>query len=98
MEQKGPAIQTEQYALRNYWEDKVVERTKEIVTKLDMCQCEKCFLDVCALVLNKLQPQYVTTEKGILMSKVPTANAKTEMELTVLISRCAKMVSDKPMH
>ena len=87
-----------QYGLRNYWEDKVIEKTQSIVSKMDMCQCEKCFLDICALVLNKLPPQYVTTEKGNLMMKVPATTAKTELELTVLISRCAKMVHEKPMH
>ena len=89
---------TTKYTLRNYWEDRVIEKTKDIISKLDMCQCEKCLLDICALVLNKLTPQYVTTEKGHLMRKVPSETAKIETELTVLISSCAKMVSGKPMH
>ncbi|MCL1848807.1 MAG: late competence development ComFB family protein [Clostridiales bacterium] len=75
-----------------------MERTKTIISKMDMCQCDKCFFDVCALVLNKLPPQYVTTEKGNLMMKVPATSAKMELELTILISRSAKMVRDKPMH
>ena len=98
MESKDTVVQQGKYVLRNYWEDAIMERTRSIVAKLDMCQCDKCFLDVCALALNKLNPQYVTTDRGSLMMKVPTANAKTELELTILISRCAKMVSERPMH
>ena len=88
----------EEYILRNYWEDKVVERAKAMMEKMDMCTCEKCLYDVSALALNKLPPQYVTTHKGNLMMKIPATTAKMELELTVLISRSAKMVKDKPMH
>ena len=98
MDLKPTSIEHGKFGLTNFWESKVVERTKAIVEKMDMCQCEKCFYDVCALVLNKLPPQYVTTEKGNLMMKVPATSAKMELELTILISRSAKMVRDKPMH
>jgi len=86
------------FFLRNYWEAKVMERTKSIISKMDICQCEKCYFDICALVLNKLPPQYVTTRKGDLMMKVPAGTAKSELELTILITKYAKMVSEKPMH
>ena len=98
MDTVGTSQQEVKFILRNYWEDKVVERTREIVSKMDVCQCEKCFLDICALVLNKLPPQYVTTERGNLMRKVPAASSKMETELTVLISQSIKMVNEKPMH
>ncbi|MCL2120906.1 MAG: late competence development ComFB family protein [Clostridiales bacterium] len=98
MDSKETSDQKGKYLLRNYWESLIMEKTKGIVSKTDMCQCEKCFLDICALALNKLPPHYVTTDRGSLMVKVPTANAKTELELTILISRCAKLVSEKPIH
>ena len=86
------------FILRNYWEDKVVERAKSMIEKMDMCTCDKCLYDVSALVLNKLPPQYVTTHKGNLMMQIPATTAKMELELTVLVSRSAKMVKEKPMH
>ena len=92
------APKTETFFLRNYWENKVMERTKDIISKMNVCHCEKCYFDICALVLNKLPPQYVTTRKGDLMMKVPTTSAKSELELTILITKYAKMVSEKPMH
>ena len=90
--------QKEEYILRNHWEDKVIERSRAMIDKMDMCTCDKCLYDVAALVLNKLPPQYVTTHKGNLMMKIPSTSAKTELELTVLISRSAMMVKEKPMH
>ena len=88
----------EEFILRNYWEDKVVERARTMIGKMEMCTCDKCLFDVAALVLNKLPPQYVTTHKGSLMMQIPATTAKMELELTVLLSRSAKMVKDKPMH
>ena len=88
----------EEYILHNYWEEKVVERSTTMMNKLKMCTCDKCVFDVSALVLNKLPPQYTTTHKGDLMMKIPASTAKMELELTVLISRSAMMVKEKPMH
>jgi len=88
----------ETYFLKNYWESKVMERTKDITSKMNVCHCDKCYYDICALVLNKLPPKYVTTRKGDLMMKVPATSAKNELELTILITQFAKMVSEKPMH
>jgi len=88
----------EALVLHNIMEDSVVEKTKTIVARMDMCKCEKCYLDVCALVLNQLPPKYVTTFKGSLMSRLPAMTQKSDLDLTVLITRCAKMVQKKPMH
>jgi competence protein ComFB len=88
----------EKLILFNCLEEIVRQKAREIISKMDMCQCEKCFLDVCALVLNKMPPKYVTTMKGNLMAKLPSLHQKKELELTVLITQCAKMVQEKPMH
>jgi len=84
--------------LHNIMEDAVLEKTKVIMSRMEMCRCEKCYLDVCALVLNQLPPKYVTTLKGSLMSKLPVMTHKNDLEMTVMITRCAKMVQKKPMH
>ena len=86
------------YSFHNSVEEIVEEKTRSIVSKMDMCQCEKCFFDICAMVLNQLPPKYVTTQKGNLMARLPTMSNKKELELAVLITKCAKMVQEKPMH
>ena len=97
----APAEQTDLrsiYILHNSLEEMVIEKTRAIVSKMDMCQCEKCFNDVCALVLNQLSPKYVTTQKGTLMAKLPSLSHKKDLELAIMITKCAKMVGEKPMH
>lgn len=92
-EQKG------YYTFHNSLEEVVEEKVRAILSKMDnMCHCEKCFFDICALVLNQLTPKYTTTPKGTLMAKLPTLSAKKELELTVLITKTAKMVQESPMH
>ena len=87
------------YAFHNSLEEVVEERARAIVSKMDnMCHCEKCFFDICAMVLNQLTPKYVTTPKGTLMAKLPSLSSKKELELTILITKTAKMVQEKPMH
>jgi len=98
MEQKDSFEPAGNYILHNTMEDHVIEKTKAIVSKMDMCQCEKCFIDICAMVLNKTAPVYVTTTKGTLMAKIPHMDQAKELALTVLITQTAKMVMEKPMH
>jgi competence protein ComFB len=88
----------EKLILYNSLEEIVRQKTKEIVAKLDMCQCEKCYLDICALVLNEMPAKYVTTVKGNLMAKLPVLAHKKEVEITTLITKIAKMVQANPMH
>ena len=94
----NPPDQKGYYTFHNSLEEIVIEKTRAIVSKMDMCKCEKCFFDVCALVLNQLTPRYVTTPKGTLMAKLPSMSQKKDLELAILITKCAKMVQDKPMH
>ena len=92
VETKGKMI------LFNSMEEIILEKTKEITSKMDICHCEKCYYDVCALVLNQTPPKYVTSVKGKLMAKLPSLSNKKELELTILITKIAKMVAEKPMH
>jgi competence protein ComFB len=98
MESNAAADIKEKVALHNCFEDIVIQKTREIVSKIDMCQCEKCFLDICALVLNQIPPKYVTTTKGNLMAKLPALSPKKEQEMMILITKCARMVQEKPFH
>ncbi|MCL1805100.1 MAG: late competence development ComFB family protein [Clostridiales bacterium] len=98
MEQNVLAEETGKMSLHNSMEEIVFEKTKSIISKMNMCQCEKCFWDVCSLVLNQLPPKYVTSTKGKLMAKLPSMSHKKDADLTILITQCAKMVQEKPMH
>lgn len=98
MAENAASGQSERLTLHNSMEDVVIDKAKSIIAKMDICQCEKCFWDICSLVLNKVPPKYVTTSKGKLMAKLPEMSHKKEAELTMLITQSAKMVHEKPMH
>lgn len=84
--------------LMNCLEDLVRIRVKELMEESDICQCEKCRRDVCAIVLNSLDPRYVTTEKGLLFSLLSATDTQYKTDLTVSIVQAIKIVKEAPQH
>lgn len=84
--------------LVNITEELVKEKVKEMMASYDMCKCEKCYLDACALVLNVLRPRYVTTHKGSLLSQLSAANNEYQTELTVSVLQALMRVKESPRH
>lgn len=89
---------SEQYKIINAYEDVVFESVRDLMNKQDMCTCEKCFKDVCAIVFNKGYVCFVTTPQGQLMAKLPTLNNKKRVELMVAITEAIEMVRRSPKH
>ncbi|WP_352168769.1 late competence development ComFB family protein [Proteiniborus sp. MB09-C3] len=85
--------------LHNYMED-VVYRTIEKILEKDnnTCKCMKCKLDIAALALNNLPPQYTVTEKGILFTKVKEMEKQYEVDVIREIIKAIAVVSSKPHH
>ncbi|MGI5935448.1 MAG: late competence development ComFB family protein [Oscillospiraceae bacterium] len=75
--------------LVNIMEEFVKEQVRETIHNLGCCDCDICFLNACAIALNALEPKYVTTTKGAMLSQI------TEMELgnqTNILVECTKAV------
>jgi len=89
---------SDDYILVNVTEELVRNRVREIMKSYDVCQCNKCFSDICAIVLNKMTPRYVTTEKGSLMSLLATTDIEVQTELTVNILQALMRVKTDPKH
>ncbi|HHU22967.1 MAG TPA: late competence development ComFB family protein [Clostridiales bacterium] len=73
----------------NIMEEFVREKVREAIRNFGSCDCDVCFLNACAIALNALEPKYVTTTKGALLSQI------TEMELgnqTNILVECTKAV------
>lgn len=94
---EGTVMDTE-YQLVNVIEELVKSRVREMMKEYDMCRCDKCYLDVCAIVLNTLKPQYVTTSKGSLLAMLSDTNLQYITDLTVKIVQALKLVRDYPRH
>lgn len=56
--------------LINIMEELVRRAVDSSIQNMDMCSCEICRLNACALALNALEPRYVTTAKGALLAEI----------------------------
>ncbi len=86
------------FVLVNSTEELVRRHVAEVMAKTDMCRCEKCFLDACALVFNKGFARFATTRKGGLLAKVPDMNRTNHVELMVAVADAVEKVKAHPMH
>jgi competence protein ComFB len=87
------------YVLVNITEQLVRKKVREMMKDLDMCQCEKCFLDACAIILNQqLDPHYVTTKKGELLTLLDATGYQYKTDLTVSVLQALKAVKEHPQH
>lgn len=86
------------FVVVNIYEKLVKESVVDMMKHMDMCKCAKCTSDACALVLNQIQPQYVTTQKGELLSKVPQMAMNNHIDLTVKVVQALRMVKESPRH
>ena len=88
----------EQYELKNAYDEMVRDAVQEAMDSADMCKCERCFLDVCAIVFNQGYTHFVNTKEGELLKKVPSMQHGNEVELKVKVLNAIKLVSSFPHH
>lgn len=86
------------YVVVNAYEELVKQNVLMMVEYMDMCSCDKCISDACALVLNQLPPHYVTTRKGELLSQIPQTMRDQHIDLTVKVVQALQMVKESPRH
>lgn len=85
--------------LRNYKELAVNHVIPNLLRAFpDICKCDKCLLDIKAIALNKLEPQYVVTGKGGLYAQVKEMNLQYEANIMKAILDGISLVSSNPMH
>lgn len=87
-----------QYQVVNAYEELVRQSVEMMIQYMDMCSCNKCIADACAMVLNQLPPQYVTTRKGELLSQIPRTKQDQHIDLTVKVVQALQLVKDSPRH
>lgn len=87
-----------EYVVINAYEELVKENVSMMIQYMDMCNCEKCVSDTCALVLNQLQPHYVTTRRGELLTQVSHSVRDKHVDLTVKVVQALQLVKESPRH
>jgi len=89
-----------EYVLVNVLEEEVRLLTRQMMQNMDMCKCEKCFLDACAITLNKIRAKsvYVTTTRGYALSSLPKLSIEHQTEMTVEVTKALMKVKAAPQH
>lgn len=87
-----------EYVLVNIAEELVKKKVRELMSGFDMCRCEKCFLDTCAIVLNNTHSYYCTTEKGKLLSLLDATDYQFKTDLVVSVLKSLQFVKERPRH
>ena len=85
-------------ALINVTEQIVEKRMQEILPTIDCCKCEKCYLDMLAIALNYLKPQYVNTEKGQLIKLAENTSMQKTVDIDIACVKAIDIVSRSPQH
>ncbi|MFB0921461.1 MAG: late competence development ComFB family protein [Oscillospiraceae bacterium] len=84
--------------LANTTEELVRMTVDEVISKMDMCSCEICKLNACAIALNNLEPHYVTTTRGRLIAKIITLKMNHHTEVLVEVTKALLIVKKNPLH
>jgi len=87
-----------EYTLVNAFDDVVKTNVRKLMESMDMCQCEKCYFDACAIVFNNRYTHFVTTRQGMLLAKVPAMNHGNHIDLVVEITNALQLVKNSPKH
>jgi competence protein ComFB len=84
--------------LRNYNEEWVRSYLDRNISSYDVCECDDCRLDIMAIALNKLPPQYVVTEKGAIFAAVSEMSHQRMVDLATAVTEAVLTVSSRPRH
>ena len=84
--------------LRNYTEEVVKQHVDKWLPQMGVCCCEDCRLDVMAIMLNRLKPHYVVSDKGQLYAQLTEFNKQNKADIISALSASVELVKKKPRH
>ena len=88
----------EKLFLVNIVEEYVRAKVREAMHQTEICQCETCQLNICAIVLNSFPPKYETTTKGTLLAQIGLLTPDFQMQTIIQVYKAVKIVKECPMH
>lgn len=87
-----------QLSITNTMVQAVADEVEATIKYLDICKCDRCFSDMCAIVLNNIKPHYVTTAVGALYDKAALLNIVALSKISVEVFKAIEIVSKNPSH
>jgi competence protein ComFB len=79
-------------------EDVVTKVTDKYMKDAEVCQCEKCRLDVMALALNELPPVYIVTDRGEIFAAIDSTYLQKQVNAEIAVLKAIDMVKSFPKH
>ncbi len=86
----------EKVVLYNITEKLVLEKLDVVLSNMTCCKCDRCKMDIVAMALNNLEPQYVVKTKGMIEDE--KTEAQISQEVTSEVLKAALTVRKKPRH
>jgi competence protein ComFB len=82
----------------NINEEFVQQHVLKAIKELGACGCETCYANACALALNGLRPQYVTSKRGALLTEITETKVSNQADIIVEATKAVKKVMANPHH
>ncbi|MEF9940914.1 MAG: late competence development ComFB family protein [Lachnospiraceae bacterium] len=95
-EDRTPLV--EGFYIKNIMETIVKEELENNVSNFDCCTCKQCQADIITLALNHLQPYYVTTKQGEVLSRANMLKYTSPIEVAVAVAKAVEIVRNNPRH
>lgn len=85
--------------LVNLMEKEVINTINKVLDQMDeICKCDKCKMDIAAISLNNLKPNYVVSEKGKVYSKINNMNYQFNTDIVSAVTSAIELVKNNPKH
>jgi competence protein ComFB len=85
--------------VKNYMED-IVKRNidEQYEQRRDICKCDLCRLDVYALAINRLPPQYVVSDRGHIFTKLKEMEDQFNADVTREVLKAIDFIKTRKRH
>ena len=84
---------------KNYMEMVVEKALAEYLkNEKEICTCDQCFSDMCAMALNQMKPHYATTSRGAAFLDSEQKNIAFVVQVVSSIKGAAGKVKQSPRH
>jgi len=84
------------YVLRNYTEEMVRAYVDQKLPKEDICNCNRCKMDVIAYMLNHLPASYGITHRGYLFDKLKDSDLQNRVTISDYFYKAVVAVKERP--
>lgn len=85
--------------LINFTEKRVWETLDEMLEeKTGICKCERCRLDIAAMALNRLKPNYAVSKHGNVYARIKMLGQQTCADVVAEVAKALEQVTARPHH